>query len=188
MVGTEGLLSGWGRETFGRPGGKVRRPCHNTGRPGGKVRRPCHNTGHGFGGSPDPAVVRTEGLLSGWGRRPSVGRVARSGDRATTRVGRVARSGDRATTRVGRVRVRRGSPDPAVVRTAGLPSPGDRRPSVGRATLPQPVFGVIAGGIARRARPSHPLARSARGSGSVDHRQPLGLGRRNRCRGTWAAR
>ena len=35
-------------------------------------------------GSPDPAVVRTEGLLASGDWRPSVGRVARSGDLATT--------------------------------------------------------------------------------------------------------
>ncbi len=38
-----------------------------------------------------------------WLRRPSVGRVARSGDRPQRQVGRVARSGDRPQRQVGRV-------------------------------------------------------------------------------------
>src|SRR5437868_703400 len=67
-----------------------------------KCLSPCHLvlTHSVVAWSPDHATGPTEGLPAhAAGGRPSVGAVARSGDRATI-AGSVARSGDRATTAV----------------------------------------------------------------------------------------
>ena len=142
VVGTEGLVAPRGLETFGRPGVKVRRPCHN------KFPIPPWS---------GPKVSWRRG---DW--RPSVGRVSRSGDLATTssrsRRGRDRRSRGAAGTGDLRSagcqgqetlpqqvetllqRVRRGSPDPAVVGTgfgAGLPTPPWSGPGSARVSRPR---------------------------------------------------
>ena len=151
VVWTEGLLAAWGRETFGRPGVKVRRPCHNMG--AGLPTPPWSGPKVRFGaGLPTPPW---SGPKVSWRRgdgRPSVGRVSRSETLPRHR----GSTGHR---------VRRGSPDPAVVRTEGLLA------AWGRETFGRPGVKV--------RRPCHnmgPVRRVSRPRRGPDRRSPGGVG------------